>query len=219
MDTPISLAAVRLKELREQAGLSMRAVADRLGWSVTRYQHYEDRYKRRFLPYDLARSLAALFAEYDIAPSEILSLAGLEEGGWSPPPMTSGAGKRDLPILGSVKGGNEGFFFNEGEAKEFIERPANLRGVSNGFALYVDGDSMEPRFFVGEVAYVNPNRPLSKGCFVAVELVDGQGLIKQFLRRDDREIVLYQFNPPQEIRLPVAGVKQIYRITGQGETP
>ena len=35
----ISEAARRLKELREQAGLTMRTVSDALGWSLTRYQH------------------------------------------------------------------------------------------------------------------------------------------------------------------------------------
>ena len=37
--TEISEAARRLKEFREQAGLTMRAVSEALGWSLTRYQH------------------------------------------------------------------------------------------------------------------------------------------------------------------------------------
>jgi len=58
---------------------------------------------------------------------------------------------------------------------------------------------MEPRYYAGELLHVNPNRPITRNCFVAVELADGQGLIKQFLRRSDEEVVLYQFNPPQEV--------------------
>ena len=120
-------------------------------------------------------------------------------------------------MIGAVKGGSEGFYFNEGEAKEFVERPANLKGAFNAFALYVDGDSMEPRYFAGELLYVNPNRPITKNCFVAVELADGQGLIKQFLRRSDDEVVLHQFNPTRDIALKADAVKRIYRITGAGE--
>src|SRR5512145_1844898 len=52
----VSEVARRLKELREQAGLTMRSVSDALGWSLTRYQHYEDRYKRKYLPFELARA-------------------------------------------------------------------------------------------------------------------------------------------------------------------
>jgi phage repressor protein C with HTH and peptisase S24 domain len=222
----ISEAARQLKELREQAGLTMRAVSEALGWSLTRYQHYEDRYKRRFLPFELARDLEAIFVPHGVESGAVLQLAGIEHGlpvsqRREPPParVTTPAsqGQRDLPVMGAVKGGSEGFYFNEGEAKEFVERPANLRGVSNGLALYVDGDSMEPRYFAGELLYVNPNRPLTKNCFVAVELIDGQGLIKQFLRRSDDEVVLRQFNPPKDIHLKAGEVRKIHRITGSAE--
>lgn len=225
--TEISEAARRLKELREQAGLTMRSVSEALGWSLTRYQHYEDRYKRRFLPFELARELDALFGQHGTESGAVLQLAGIEQGQQvthrrepvNPRPNTLGGAQsqRDLPVIGSVKGGSEGFYFNEGEAKEFVERPANLKGAFNAFALYVDGDSMEPRYFAGELLYVNPNRPLTKNCFVAVELADGQGLIKQFLRRNDEEVVLHQFNPARDITLKAADVKRIYRITGAGE--
>ena len=76
---------------------------------------------------------------------------------------------------------------------------------------------MEPRYYAGEMLYVNPNRPLTRGCFVAVEMADGQCLIKQFVRRSDDHVVLAQFNPPKEIRLPAARLKRILRITGSGE--
>ena len=45
----VSEAARQLKALRERAGLSMREVAESLGWALTRYQHYEDRYRRRVI--------------------------------------------------------------------------------------------------------------------------------------------------------------------------
>jgi phage repressor protein C with HTH and peptisase S24 domain len=200
-----------------------------LGWSLTRYQHYEDRYKRRFLPFELARALEDIFVPNGVDAGAVLQLAGIEPGQpvankretgqQRPLSLNAASGQRDLPVIGAVKGGSDGFYFNEGEPKEFVERPANLKGVFNAFALYVDGESMEPRYFAGELLYVNPNRPITKSCFVAVELEDGQGLIKQFLRRSDDEVVLYQFNPPQEIHLRSAQVKRIYRITGSGEAP
>lgn len=225
MTGEVSEAARALKRLREQSGLPMRAVADHLGWTLTRYQHYEDRYRRRFLPVELARSLAALFAERGVEAAAVLDLAGLgagQAGGrvpGAPEPSVAAAAlaPRDLPVMGAVKGGSEGFYFNEGEPKEYVLRPASLAGASNGFALYVDGDSMEPRYFAGELVYVNPNRPLTKHCFVAVEMKDGQGLIKQFLKRSDDTVVLRQFNPPKDLRLPAREVKQIYRITGSAE--
>ena len=228
--TEVSQAARRLKLLRERSGLSMRAVSEALGWTLTRYQHYEDRYRRSYLPLDLARQLADTFAPRGIPAAEVLALAGVDaapqpasgkpggrSGGMPPlveiPPMP----QRDLPVMGAVKGGAEGFYFNEGEAKEYVVRPPSLVGVSNAFALYVDGESMEPRYYAGEMLFVNPNRPVTRGCFVAVEMADGQCLIKQFVRRNDDQLVLAQFNPPKEIRLPGAKVKRIYRITASAE--
>lgn len=223
----ISEAARRLKELREQAGLTMRTVSDALGWSLTRYQHYEDRYKRRFLPFELARALEDIFVPNGVDAGSVLQLAGVEPGQavankreaapQRPLTLNASPGQRDLPVIGAVKGGSDGFYFNDGEPKEFVERPANLKGVFNAFALYVDGESMEPRYFAGELLHVNPNRPITRNCFVAIELSDGQGLIKQFLRRSDEEVVLYQFNPPQEIHLAARQVKRIYRIIGAAE--
>lgn len=225
--TEISPAARRLKQLREEAGLSMREVAEALDWPLTRYQHYEDRYRRAHLPLDFMRALAPIFESRGVPAAELLALAGLADseiprsarqrrmGSLSPP--ATGTGSRDLPVLGAVKGGAEGFYFNEGEAKEYLVRPPTLDGIANGFALYVEGESMEPRYFAGEILYVNPNRPITRNCFVAVELADGQGMIKQFLRRSDEHVVLHQFNPPKDIRLPVQNVKRIYRITGASE--
>ncbi|WP_119461827.1 LexA family transcriptional regulator [Rhodospirillaceae bacterium SYSU D60014] len=223
----VSEAARRLKALREQSGLSMRSVAEALGWALTRYQHYEDRYKRPFLPADLAYALAEIFKAEGIDPASVLELAGIgtapaaSAGGTSPLRLASVAPSpgpaRDLPVLGAVKGGSEGFYFNEGEPKEFLLRPANLAGATDAFALYVYGDSMEPRYFAGEILYVNPNRPLTRNCFVAVELSDGQGMIKQFVSRSDDYVLLRQFNPRKDIRLPAREVRRIYRITGSGE--
>lgn len=223
----VSEGARRLKALRERAGLSMRVVADGLGWTLTRYQHYEDRYKRRNLPVELMRDLVGIFRGRGVEPRELLELAGIDMPGGqtlrdlprppAPEPVAFIPEGRDLPVIGAVKGGADGFYFNEGDAKEFVVRPPTLAGVANGFALYVDGESMEPRYFAGEILYVNPNRPITRSCFVAVEMQDGRGMIKQFLRRSDDLIQLRQFNPPKDIRLPTRDVKRIYRITGSGE--
>jgi phage repressor protein C with HTH and peptisase S24 domain len=222
--TEISEAARRLKELREQAGLTMRAVSEALGWSLTRYQHYEDRYKRRFLPFELARDLEAIFTPHGVESGAVLSLAGIESGQpvnqrreAAPVRAAATPAQRDLPVMGTVTGDSDGFLFIQGEAKEFVERPANLKGVFNALALYMDGDVMEPRYYAGELLYVNPNRPLTKNCFVAVELTDGQGLIRQFLRRSEDEVVLHQFNPAKDVHLKAGNVRKIYRITAAAE--
>src|SRR5690606_14449646 len=107
----ISQVARRLKALREQTGLSMRAVADALGWTLTRYQHCEDRCKRADPPVELARDLAGLFGRHGVEPRQVLELAGFHAGG-PPKPATPGRPRfgevpvapatRDLPVMGAV---------------------------------------------------------------------------------------------------------------------
>jgi SOS-response transcriptional repressor LexA len=223
----VSEVARRLKELREQAGLTMRSVSDALGWSLTRYQHYEDRYKRKYLPFELARALEDMFARQGVASGAVLQLAGLEgsqnlparpgAAAMRPVSLNASAGQRDLPVHSAFREGADGFWFVEGDAKEFVERPANLRGVANAFALYADGESMQPRYFAGELLFVNPNRPITPNCFVAIEMTDGRGQVRQFLRRTHDGIFVRRFTPDQEQRLAAAQVKRMYRITGSAE--
>ena len=223
----VSEVARRLKELREQAGLTMRAVSDALGWSLTRYQHYEDRYKRKYLPFELARALEDMFVRQGVVSGAVLQLAGLDSGqsvparhaaaAQRPVSLNAGAGQRDLPVHSTFREGGDGFWFVEGDAKEFVERPANLRGVANAFALYADGESMQPRYFAGELLFVNPNRPITPNCFVAIEMSNGSGQVRQFLRRTHDGIFVRRLHPEQEQRLPVADVRRMYRITGSAE--
>jgi phage repressor protein C with HTH and peptisase S24 domain len=223
----VSEVARRLKELREQAGLTMRSVSDALGWSLTRYQHYEDRYKRKYLPFELARALEDMFVRQGVATGAVLQLAGLEgsqnlptrqgAAAMRPISLNAAASQRDLPVHSAFREGSDGFWFVEGDAKEFVERPANLRGVANAFALYADGESMQPRYFAGELLFVNPNRPITPNCFVAIEMADGRGQVRQFLRRTHDGIFVRRFHPDQEQRLPAPEVKRMYRITGSAE--
>jgi len=123
----------------------------------------------------------------------------------------------DLPVYGAAMGGSGGDFYNDGHPKEYVQRPHNLGGVMNAYALYMYGTSMEPRYFEGEMLYINPNKPVRKGCFVAVEKNDGSGLVKQFVSKNNDFLVLRQFNPAQELRIPLAEIKVIHRVVGAGE--
>jgi len=83
----------RLKALREAAGLSIRALADKLGMSSSGYAHYETpaRFKDAYLPMQMARDIAGVLAPYGVLPDQVMALAG---GGAGPtnraPVPTSG---------------------------------------------------------------------------------------------------------------------------------
>lgn len=72
-----------LKQLRLTAvpPISMRQTAEKLGIGHTSYGLYENAnsYKKPYLPIDLARRLALIFADYGIDPADVMKLAGLTE--------------------------------------------------------------------------------------------------------------------------------------------
>lgn len=76
-------AAEKLKELRLSAvpRISIRKMAEEVGIGFPRYSYFEDpkRYKKRELPIDVTRQIAAVLAERGVDPAEVMLLAGLNE--------------------------------------------------------------------------------------------------------------------------------------------
>lgn len=75
-----SPVAQALKEMRNEAGLTVREIADKLGWPHTTYATYEGRYKGRYLPIEKARAIADVLHEHGIDKDRVLALAGVESG-------------------------------------------------------------------------------------------------------------------------------------------
>lgn len=76
----VSDSARRLKELRQEAGVSMDYMAQHLGMpGASSYAHYEERYKRPFLPVDLARRIATILSQHGVPEAKVLELAGVTQ--------------------------------------------------------------------------------------------------------------------------------------------
>lgn len=127
---------------------------------------------------------------------------------------------RNLPVYGAAIGGADGAFELNGQHHEFVERPPQLQGVRNAYGVYVTGDSMHPMFQPGWLLHVNPNRPLTPGCGVVVQLRPEDGdapplcYLKEYVRRTPTLLVARQYNPPLEIPWPLARVVAAHRIVG-----
>lgn len=105
-----------------------------------------------------------------------------------------------------------------------IERPAALWNAPEAYAIYCHGDSMEPRFYQGEIGVADPRRPPSPGDDVVVQLTDGNGgsdvvtvLVKQLVRATSAYIELRQFNPPRTFRIPRRQVARLHRLCNRNE--
>jgi len=134
-------------------------------------------------------------------------------------------GGRDLPVRGVAAAGTDALFITNGEPHDWLLRPAVLFGVNEAYAVIAAGTSMEPRYFDGEVVFVHPGRRVGPGphTFVVVQFYpqeEGEApkaIIKKYERLTGVELILSQYNPPQELRFPVETVKSIHLIVNPGD--
>lgn len=125
---------------------------------------------------------------------------------------------RDLPVIGTAAGGDNGDFELNGQTVDYVRRPPALAGLKDAFAIYLVGHSMEPRYDNGGLLFVHPGRPVSPGCDVLVELHADNGdvghcMVKTLVRQAGGKYILQQYNPPRDdIEVPAERVRHIYRV-------
>jgi phage repressor protein C with HTH and peptisase S24 domain len=130
---------------------------------------------------------------------------------------------QDVPILGGASCGDDGLFELNGQILGFARRPPRLVGVKDIYALYVYGDSMVPWREPRSLVYVHPHQPVQVGDYVVVQLVPEKGTstprayIKRLVRRTADTLRLHQYNPAEEISLPMKRVKSVHRVMDWSE--
>jgi hypothetical protein len=183
----VSPASRRLKQLRNQAKLSVRDVAHALGMEYgSSYQHYEDRFKKPFLPLDLVMRLVPILVKGGVHPKEIYALAGLDGSGEVPLPsgISNNAGHIDDSRLRIEEVDLRTAISLTSEHDRAVTTwnlPSDaLQGYSAATSkelriVTVIGDSMEPTFRAGERLIVDTadRMPSPPGIFV---IRDGNGL-------------------------------------------
>ena len=161
-----------------------------------------------------------------VSQEEVLRRAGdpstvppsTEPGRRGRPPRAApafGLNRQDpLPIRSAARGGNDQEMFLGDGPIGYTPRPANLSGVRDAYAIYMIGDSMEPRYIQGWLLHVNPFKPPTRGRDVVVYKKDQAVLIKQFVNWSDDTLVLRQFNPDATLRIARAEIAECHLIVG-----
>jgi len=130
---------------------------------------------------------------------------------------------RDLRVLGMAECGPDGWSLWNGEVIEMTSRPPNLAGASQAYAVYIVGSSMEPRYFSGELAHINPGRPVSIGDFVLIQVRPEPGettpraVIKRLVKRSPTKVTLEQYNPAKTMEIRASEIISIHQIVGSGK--
>jgi phage repressor protein C with HTH and peptisase S24 domain len=119
-----------------------------------------------------------------------------------------------MPIRSAGRGGGDQRMFLEDGPIGYTPRPANLAGVRGAYAIYMVGDSMQPRYEQGWLLHVNPFKPPTRGRDVVIYKNDQAVLIKTFLGWNDDALLLHQLNPDGELRVPRGEVVECHLIVG-----
>lgn len=216
----------------EEHGLEMKALSLAMGRNHAYLHQFLNKGIPQKLDEDDRHKLARLLRVSESELKDALSvnqqktIAGISpkkaaiKGSTSP---TNVSPANQMKVLGMGEGGAEGWNLFNGETVQFIDTPANLRGVPGAYGVYVRGSSMSPRYDEGMIVHIHPAKPVQPGDYVLVQRrpAEDEGspraVIKRLVRRSGSKVVLAQINPPKQFDVPAAEIVSIHRIVGSSE--
>jgi phage repressor protein C with HTH and peptisase S24 domain len=219
----------RIRVARQRARLSQEDVAEPLGISrnaVSLWESDDSKPERDRLPV-LARTLHVdvnwLLTGEGFGPDNQDRSGALTNVAPNASPAAAiSANQRRIPVYGRAIGGKDGRFTMNGEIVDTVACPPGLEGVPGLYAVFVTGESMEPRYFAGETVIVHPGRPVHRGDWVVVQILGPEGsapdgYVKRFEAWTADELVLSQLNPEEVIRFPKQSVVSVHLILFGGK--
>lgn len=222
--------AERLVKARKDAGFaSAPAAAKRFRWNENTYKAHEQ--GRNGFGLDAARAYAAAFG-IDVAWLNFGSVPAVQEAeppAKQPPPVSNvgrrvqvSLGEVRIPAYGQAVAGADGSFVLNGTRITDVIAPPSLAGVPGAYAVFVSGESMENRYYAGELVFVNPHLPVRRGDFVVIQIKTDEheppmGYVKRFISMSDKTLVVEQFNPAKRMEFKRAQVESVHRIIMGGD--
>lgn len=220
----------RVRELVDthclQTGDSLSAISRSVNMSRTWLQSWLSSEKPTDLKFHLAEALAlriGVSLDYLLHGDEAKQVKGyVPNANTAPMNRLPSAIARDVPVLGAATCSKDGAMIIESDNPiEYLGRPIGAQSVNQLYAIYVHGDSMQPRFLEGELVFVAP-RPARRGDYVVVQATDSKGMrvayLKQFNgRTDDGSVELEQLYPPTTIRIPADRVLSVHLVLSNND--
>lgn len=122
------------------------------------------------------------------------------------PPAAPYKSAATVPVLG-----------DGGSHVAHVPAPPALTGVKGGYALYVDNSSMEPRYFEGDMVYVNPIQPPRLNDFVVLHHATGSRLIRRLIARGEETLTFERYNPAGRDEIDRIEIVELHRILNSDE--
>ena len=130
----------------------------------------------------------------------------------------------DVPVMGTTAACNaeNGTFKLDSSVIDYVRRPPGLITTKDVYALYVEGDSMEPKFISGDLIFIHPRKPVRIGDPVVVQIVKGESepfeaMIAVLVKRTGQQIFLQKYNPNQVISFDNKVIVSVHKILAMNE--
>lgn len=206
----------RLYEYIEAVGTDLATLSKQIGKNSTYLWQYMRRNNPQSLPEEVRHELEAVTG---IPEPEWRGerLAQLTKPAASPPSHEMLTIAPDLPLKGRVVPGADFLVWEGGRVQRMVNRPAILATARNGFDADVYDESMSPRYEPGERVHVDPDRPLSRNCYVFIVKTDDTAIIRQYLGFEDSSLSVRTLKDHGIITIPRSDIQLLGRIVGSSE--
>lgn len=217
----------RIKQKREQKGLSQAALAQALSVSQQAIQQVESgkASKPRYL-YELAGLLETSYewlltgqdnASYQQASAPTVSNAYKVE-------QSAGVeAAAQIKVLELVPGGDLGCHSYTGKVSDMVMRPRSLDNAPKAYGVYVYDNRMAPRYHFGEMVFAHPGVPVSNGDYVAVHLKNetrhdyADILIARLQQKGMNTYVFFMMNPQESLKIEASKVLRMDKIVASSQ--
>ena len=204
------MAQNRIAELAARAGLKIPELARLINVKAPTLRVYTrgEREPRPALAEKIAEALGCTANE----------VMGFDTNGG--PPLKD-VGENQIPVYGNAAAGLGADVTDVSSPVEYVGRHPLMASSANGYAVFVVGTSMEPRFREGEIVYVRPGKPPRRGDDVVVQIEKDKtrtAIVKEYVSADDEDVTLRQHNPTKEIKIRRDSVSAIHIVCGTSIT-
>lgn len=124
----------------------------------------------------------------------------------------------DVPVMGTAAGSHKGGAFQmTTEPVDYARRPPSLMNARNVYSLYVEGSSMEPQYWPGDLIFVHPDKPPRFGDAVVVQMKMAknsqmEAMIGIYSKRTPEDIFVQKHNPADFIKIPLEHIDKIHKV-------
>lgn len=219
----------RIRQARDRKGLTQQAVATALGVSRVAVTDWErDKNKPEISRVPRIVELLGGTADWYLNGVGASPFDQDNSSGWGASVPNATVGDRlegfsldRIPVYGQAVGGVHGEFVMNGVKLYDVLCPPSLAGNRGAYAVSVSGDSMEPRYFDGEIAYIDPTRRAKRGDFVIAQIQSDDdsaplAYVKRFVKHTSEQLVLEQFNPSDILTFPHEKVVSVHLVVMAG---